>query len=290
MDYVLHICIIACIYGVLATSLNLVAGYTGMLSVAQAAFYGIGAYASALVSVNLEAPFLWGVLISAIIAGVLSLTVSLPAARLQHDYFAIATFGFQFIVWNLFNNWIPLTRGPMGITGIPRPRILGFTLETPMSFLILSGGMLLLAYMVSARIVQSPFGRLLTAIRDDETLVQMLGKSPALFKIKIFALSATMAGVAGAVYAHYFTYVSPGSFTVMESVLILSMVIIGGSGSMRGPILGAVALVTLPEILRFFGMPSNVAGTLRQVIYGSALVATALYRPQGLLGQYGFGR
>lgn len=290
MDYVLHVLTIACIYGVLATSLNLVAGYTGMLSLAQAAFYGIGAYASALVSVSLGVPFLLGMLIGAGVAGVLSLAVSLPAARLRDDFFAIATFGFQFIVWNLLNNWTLLTRGPMGIPGIPRPTIFGHTFGSPMFFLILSAGLLLVIYLISFRVVRSPFGRLLMAIREDEALVQMLGKSPVLFKAKVFALSATMAGTAGAVYAHYFTYISPSSFTVMESILILSMVIIGGAGSMRGPLVGAVVLVALPEVLRFFGMPSNVASTLRQVIYGGALVAIALFRPQGLLGRYGFKR
>ncbi len=290
MDYIFHILTVTCIYAVLAISLNLVAGYTGLLSLAQAAFYGLGAYASALMAVHFGTPFILGALVGAGVAGGLSLVVSLSAAHLRDDYFAIATFGFQFIVWNIMNNWTTLTRGPMGITGIPRPRVFGEALESPLSFLVLSGSMLLAAYLLSARIVRSPFGRVLMAIREDESLAEMLGKSPIGFKVKIFAVSAILAGTAGAVYAHYFTYISPASFTVMESILILSMVIIGGAGSMRGPLLGAVVLVMLPEVLRFLGMPTAMAATLRQVIYGVALVAIALFRPKGFLGQFGFGR
>jgi len=289
MDYLFHMLVVACIYGTLAIALNLVLGYTGLLSLAQAAFYGLGAYSSALASVHLGLPFSVGMIIGGATAAALSLVVSLSAARLRDDYFAIATFGFQYIVWHLVNNWTDVTRGPMGIAGIPRPSVLGFTMASPVSFLVLAVGMLLIAYVVSARIVRSQFGRVLLAIREDEALAEMLGKSPLQFKVKVFGVCAFLAGMAGAAYGHYFTYVSPTSFTVMESILILAMVIIGGAGSLAGPIVGATLLVALPEVLRFLGIPSSAAATMRQVIYGGVLVAVALYRPKGLLGRFGFG-
>lgn len=290
MDYVLHILILVAIYGILATSLNLVVGYTGLLSLCQAAFYGLGAYTSALTGIYLNVPFIGGVLMASAVAGGFSIVVSLATSRLRDDFFAIATFGFQFIIWNLFNNWIALTRGPMGVPGVSRPEIFGYALEGPLPYLFLTVIFLLVAQVVSFRIVNSPFGQVLVSIREDESLAEMLGKPLAGFKVKIIAVSAIMAGVAGSVYAHYVTYVSPASFTVMESILILSMVIIGGTGSMRGPLLGAMVLITLPEILRFLGMPSDLAANMRQVLYGGSLVAIALYRPQGLMGTYRFSR
>lgn len=290
MDYLAHIMAIACIYGTLAVALNLVVGYTGLLSLAQAAFYGLGAYSSAIASVHLDVPFLAAILVGATTAGILSLVVSLSTASLRGDYFAIATFCFQYIVWHVVNNWTEVTRGPMGISGIPRPSIFGVTIASPLSFLVFAVGLLLFAYFISFRIVKSPFGRVLMAIREDEDLVEMLSKSPRRFKLKVFTVCAVMAGTAGAAYGHYFTYVSPTSFTVMESILILAMVIIGGSGSLTGPLLGAILLVALPEVLRFLGMPSASAATMRQVIYGGALVLIALYWPRGLLGRFGLGR
>lgn len=290
MDYLFHLLAVFCIYGTLAIALNLVVGYTGLLSLAQASFYGIGAYSAALVSVKLGLNFSVSVIVAAIAAAGLSLIVSLVAARLREDYFAIATFGFQYIVWHVLNNWIEVTRGPMGITNIPPPEILGIAMSSPLSFLTFAVVMLLVTYFVSSKVVRSPFGRVLTAIREDEKLIEMLGKPPLPFKIKVYSLCAAFAGIAGAAYAHYFTYVSPNSFTVMESILILAMVILGGSGSLRGPLLGAAVLIALPEALRFIGLPSASAATLRQVLYGCALVAVALYRPQGVLGRFGFSR
>ena len=290
MDYLFHLLAVTCIYGTLAVALNLVVGYTGLLSLAQAAFYGLGAYSSALASVQLGLPFVPAVLIGGATAGLLSLVVSLSAARLRDDYFAIATFGFQYIVWHVINNWTGVTRGPMGIAGVPRPCILGIALASPPSFLVFALGMVFFSYLLSTRIVKSPFGRVLMAIREDDDLAEMLGKSPSQFKVKVLATCAVLAGVAGAAYGHYFTYVSPASFTVMESILILAMVIVGGPGSLTGPLLGAALLVALPEVLRFLGIPSTAAATTRQVIYGGALVAVALYRPRGLVGRFGFGR
>jgi branched-chain amino acid transport system permease protein len=290
MDYLLHVLVLATIFTVLAVSLDVLAGRTGLLSVAHAAFYGLGAYSSALLAVNHGAPFVLGVLAGMVVAGLISLLVSLPSLRLRDDYFVIATFGFQMILFSIFNNWMGLTRGPLGIPGIPQPVVFGWHVDSHLEFLLLAVFFAAFAHFVVYRLTLSPFGRVLHAIREDEVFVKAHGKNTLYFKVTAFAVSAALAAMAGSLYAHYITYIDPTSFTVMESILIISMVIVGGAGSTWGPLVGAVVLVTLPEALRFIGLPSAVAANLRQIIYGSLLVIMMMFRPRGLVGQYGFSR
>ncbi len=284
----LHILILVTIFTVLSASLDFLAGQTGLLSIAHAAFYGLGAYASALIVIRLGGSFLIGVAAGIAVAAAVSFVVSLPSLRLHDDYFVIATFGFQMILFSVFNNWMELTRGPLGIPGIPQPVIFGWHVNSHLDFLILATGFAIFAYFVVYRLASSPFGRVLHAIREDEVFAKAHGKNTLYFKIMAFAVSAALAAMAGSLYAHYITYIDPTSFTVMESILIISMVIIGGAGSLWGPLVGAVVLVTLPEALRFIGLPSAVAANLRQIIYGSLLVVMMMFRPRGLVGKYGF--
>ncbi len=290
MDYLLHILVLACIYGVLAVSLDLVAGHTGLLSMAQGAFYGLGAYTSALLAVHLGIPFLAGTMLGMAVGVLLSFVVSVPSLRLHGDYFVIGTFGFQMIVFSVFNNWTAVTRGPLGVPGIPRPGMFGWSVQSHVGFLALAALLLIFTFAVAGRVTNSPFGRVLRAIREDEVFARSLGKNCFRFKVTAFAMSAALAASAGSLYAHYITFVDPTSFTVMESILVISMVIIGGAGSPWGPLIGAVVLVALPEALRFLGFPSSVAANLRQIFYGALLVLMMMVRPQGLVGRYGFGR
>ena len=290
MEYLGHVLVLVAIYTLLAASLDLLAGQTGILSIAHAAFYGLGAYASALLAVRLGAPFIVGLLAGMVVAVLVSFVVSLPSLRLHGDYFVVATFGFQMIVYSVFNNWMGLTNGPLGIPGIPQPVIFGWRVTSQLDFLTLAAVLAGLAYFVVWRITTSPFGRVLHAIREDEVYAQALGKNTLRFKVTAFAVSAALAASAGSLYAHYITYIDPTSFTVMESILVISMVIIGGAGSPWGPLVGAVVLVTLPEALRFVGFPSSVAANLRQIVYGALLVIMMMFRPRGLVGRYGFGR
>ncbi|OHE77156.1 MAG: branched-chain amino acid ABC transporter permease [Verrucomicrobia bacterium GWF2_62_7] len=257
---------------------------------AHAAFYGLGAYTSALMAAHWSGGFLVGVLAGMLIAAAVSFIVSLPSLRLHDDYFVIATFGFQMILFSIFNNWMDLTRGPLGIPGIPQPVIFGCKVDSHWEFLLLSALFACFAYFAVYLLTSSPFGRVLHAIREDEVFAQALGKNTLRFKVTAFAVSAALAAMAGSLYAHYITYIDPTSFTVMESILVISMVIIGGAGSLWGPLVGAVVLVTLPEALRFVGLPSSVAANLRQIIYGALLVVMMMVRPKGLVGRYGFGR
>lgn len=290
MDYLLHVLVLIGIYAALAASLDLLAGHTGLLSVAQSAFYGLGAYTSALLAVKFGASFPVSVLAGMVVASLVSFVISLPSLRLHDDYFVIATFGFQMILFSIFNNWMELTRGPLGIPGIPQPVIFGWHVQTHAEFLILAAMFAGLAFFIVGRITTSPLGRVLRAIREDEVFAQSLGKNTLYFKVTAFAVSAALAASAGSLYAHYITFIDPTSFTVMESILVISIVIIGGAGSRWGPVIGAVALVTLPEALRFVGLPSPIAANVRQIIYGALLVVMMMVRPQGLVGNYRFGR
>ncbi len=290
MDYLLHILVLIGIYAALAASLDLLAGHTGLLSVAHSAFYGLGAYTSALLAVKFGASFPVSVLAGMVVASLVSFVISLPSLRLHDDYFVIATFGFQMILFSIFNNWMEVTRGPLGIPGIPQPVIFGWHVQTHVEFFLLTTIVAFLAYFIVVRISASPYGRVLRAIREDEVFAQSLGKNTLRFKVTAFAVSAALAASAGSLYAHYITFIDPTSFTVMESILVISMVIIGGAGSRWGPVIGAVVLVTLPEALRFVGLPSPIAANVRQIIYGALLVIMMMVRPQGLVGKYRFGR
>jgi branched-chain amino acid transport system permease protein len=288
MVYFIHLAIVAALYSILALSLDLLAGRMGLLSIAHAAFYGLGAYTSALLAIQFGVSFPVGVLAGIAVAALISFVVSLPSLRLHDDYFVIATFGFQMIVFGVFNNWMELTRGPLGIPGIPQPVILGWQVDSHLAFLFLAAGFAAFAYLVVSRLTSAPFGRVLHVIREDELFAKARGKNTFYFKVTAFAISAALAAMAGSLYAHYITYIDPTSFTVMESILIISMVIIGGAGSLWGPLVGAFVLVTLPEALRFIGLPSATAANLRQIIYGAVLVVMMMFRPHGLMGKYSF--
>ena len=272
MEYFLHILILIGIYTILAVSLNLLVGYTGILSIAHAAFYGVGAYVAALMALRLDTPFLLNIFLSIIAAGAFGAIVGIPSLRLRDDYFIIATFAFQIIIFSILNNLVGFTGGPLGLPGIPQPNIFGYEISTHLEFLILVLILAGLTYWIANRIVKSPFGRLLKAIREDEVFVQAAGRNVASAKVKVFIISAALGSISGVIYATYITYIDPTSFTVMESIFIISIVIIGGAGNLKGSILGAAFLVALPELLRFIGLPNSIAANVRQILYGALLV------------------
>lgn len=288
MDYLVHIGVIIGIYMVLAASLNIVVGYAGILSLAQAAFFGIGAYVAALLALRTNCPFLLNAALAAATCGILGAILGGFSLAVRDDYFVVATFAFQIICLAIFNNWISLTGGPMGLPGIPQPALFGWTVSFHWEFLLLSAALATLSLWLCQRLVLSPVGRALEGVREDEELTAALGKDVYRLKVMAFAVASALSGVAGVLYAHYISFIDPTSFTVMESVFIISIVIIGGAGSLWGPVVGAVVLVTLPELLRFVGMPSSVAANVRQILYGTALVACMMWRPQGLMGEFSF--
>jgi branched-chain amino acid transport system permease protein len=275
--YVLHLSILAGIYIILAVSINLIIGYAGQVSLGHAAFYGIGAYASALVSMYWHFPFPAAALAALLVAGLCGFALGLPTLRLKEDYLAIVTLGFGVIVDLVFLN-LEITGGPDGLPGIPSPRFFGLNFREPWMYLMLVVVTVLLVLGATYRLVDSYHGRALRAIRDHETTAQVMGINTPAYKIVIFTLAAALAGLAGSLYAHYITFINPESFGLHTSILILAMVVLGGMGSIMGSVLGAVILTILPELLR------QTHG-YQDLIYGGLLVGLLIWRPEGIMGR-----
>jgi branched-chain amino acid transport system permease protein len=286
MEYLIHLAILICIYGILGLSLNLIVGYTGLLSITQAAFYGIGAYATGILLTTMGMNFFVSVLCGMIITAVLSLAIGYVLSKFKDDYYALGSFGFNIIIYSIFLNWQSLTRGPLGIPGIGRPNLFGFVFSDNLSFLLLSLVFGLIIYGACVFITKSSFGRVLKAIREDEQAIQVFGYNTIIYKLAIFVIGAVFASVAGSLFASYITFIDPSTFTLTESIFILAIIILGGLSNNRGAVLGAVCLILLPEVLRFVGFPSDIAAQMRQVVYGLILILLMLYRPQGLVGEY----
>jgi branched-chain amino acid transport system permease protein len=288
MEYLFHILVISGIYVILTLSLNLIVGYTGLPALGHAAFYCIGAYTSSLLALKLGLSPWIGLLAGAFLSALSGIVIGYPALRLKGDYLALSTFGLGIIVYSIAKNWVSLTRGPMGLPGIPGFSILGFQISAVWCYFLLVCAFTAITLFVMHRIVNSPFGRVLRSIREDEIAAQSLGKNIVKYKLLVFVIGAFFAGIAGSLYAHYITFIDPSSFTIMESITILLMVIFGGMGSITGSIVGAVTLVIFPELLRFLGLPSSIAAPVRQMIYGLLLVVLMIWRPQGIMGAYRF--
>lgn len=288
MEYLLHILIIAGIYIILTLSLNLIVGYTGLVALGHIAFASIGAYTSSLLALSFGISPWIGLLLGAILASVIGLIIGYPSLRLKGDYFALATFGLGIIIYSIARNWTSFTRGPMGLPGIPQFSIFGYEISNVWSFLILVSAFILITYLAIRNIINSPFGRILKGIREDEIATSAIGKNVNKYKLIVFVVGAFFAGIAGSLYAHYITFIDPSSFTLMESIVVLLMVVFGGMGSLSGSFIGASILVIFPELLRFLGMPSSVAAPLRQMIYGLLLIILMIWRPQGIIGRFKF--
>ncbi len=286
MEYLVHIAILVCIYGILGLSLNLVVGHAGLLSLAHGAFYGLGAYATALLLLSAELNFFVAVPIAMLIVGAVALAVGFALSRLRDVHYVFGTLAFGIIATAVFLNWDSLTRGPLGIPGIPRPEIFGFRFSENEAFLMLAALLLAATYGIARYVTSSSFGRALNAIREDEEATAVFGYATEHFKLAIFSFSAMLAALAGALFATYITFIDPSSFTINESIFILAIIILGGLASHRGALLGAFLLIVLPEVLRFVGFPSDIAAQMRQVLYGLALILLMLYRPQGILGKF----
>lgn len=274
------------LYVMYGVSLNLTVGYAGFLSLSQAAFAGIGGYTVAVLLLNNTLGFLPSLACAVAAGAVSSYGISLVAARLRHDHFVLASLGFQMFIVAVLLNWESVTNGTYGLANIPRPSLFGWEVRTPAELAALFAAFALLTIGVAARLGRSPFGRLLRAIREDEQAAASLGKNTARAKVAAFGISAALAALAGGLYASYITAIDPYSFDVWQSVFILSIVIIGGSGNIRGPVVGAALVLLVPEVLRWVEMPAAVADNLRQIIYGLLVIVLVRLRPQGIAGEY----
>jgi branched-chain amino acid transport system permease protein len=265
----------------LALGLDFILGYAGQLNLGHSAFYGLGAYVSTLLIVKLGIPF-WGAFVAGVaFSGLAGMFLSLFAVRLRGHYLAIASLGFAVIVYQILLNWISLTQGPLGIYGIlpPPPITIGGTLLVDFrnltAFFYLVSGFTLVIYFLLDQLVRSPVGETLTAIREDEVSAASLGINGAAWKVFAFGIGASIGGAAGCFYASFVGTLVPDAFFVTEAFNILAMVIVGGMGTLIGPVFGAILLTLLPEVLRGIG-------DLRLVVYGAALTFVVLFMPGGL--------
>jgi branched-chain amino acid transport system permease protein len=257
-----------------------------MLSLAHAAFFGVGAYLSTLAQVGAGVPWLVAAAVGVSSAALLSLLVALPSLRLRGDYFVLASLGFQIIFSTVLLNWIPVTRGPYGIADVPRPTLGGLAAQSTVSMLGICT-MALVATVICFRVLdRSPFGRALRALREDEVAAVALGKDVYRLKTYALAIASAFAGLAGVLYAGYMRFIDPSSFGMPESLFLVSMVVIGGAGNLRGPTIGTALMLAIPEILRFLSVPDAQAANIRQAMYGCLIVALMRIRPTGIAGEY----
>lgn len=288
MDYFLHTLVLALIYSLFAISLNLELGYAGLYNFGHVAFFGIGAYTSALLSLA-HIPVSLSLLCGMAASGTLGTLLAVPALRLAGDYFGIATLAFGEMIRLFFLNERWLTKGPMGLPGIPRPAWIGGGVEGLPMFLLLCALVVFATFLVIQRVTKSPFGRALKVIREDEHVAQALGKNVLSFKIRTITFGSVLAGLAGGLWAHYITYISPSDFTLNETILVLLCVVLGGRGTNLGPVLGAFVIIFFQELLRFLPIPAEFTrfvAPLQGMVYGVALIFLMLRLPEGLMPEH----
>lgn len=296
MNYLIHLSIYFSIYVIVALSLNMVVGYCGFLTLAHAGYFAIGSYTYALVTLRLGWGVVPAIVLAAGLAALLSLAVSLPTWRLKGDFFVMASLSVQALIFSGMYNWATpntepgtwanLTNGPAGLPGIPRPAILGIKFDTLGSMALLSLTVAAVIAFLAFLLLHSPWGRVLQAMRDDELAARGLGKNVRLLKVQVFAVACSFAAVGGVIYASYVGYIDPSVAALDQSILMLCMVIVGGVGNFKGPLVGAAVLLAIPEALRFAALPEFLAAELRLMAYGLLLVVLMHLRPQGLAGEY----
>ncbi len=280
-NYFIHLGVIAIIWMIVAQGTNVIQGYTGYVTIAQGGFMGIGAYGSALLSVNAGLPVWIAILIAPFITAVAAVIAGYPSLRVKGHYFAIVTMAMNMVIFIVLVNWIPVTGGDAGMSGIPAPEPISLggleiNFERRVNYYYLVLAALALVMLLVTAVVRSRVGLVLQAIRQNETFAEAAGVACWRYKLFSFVFSASLAGFAGALYAHYLSFLSPAPFSVDHSLNAILAVILGGSGTLAGPLVGAVLTTALPEMLR-------IAETFRLIIYGVSLVLVMIFLPRGLV-------
>lgn len=288
-NYVVYLLNLTGIAVIVALGLNLLIGSTGLVSLGHAAFLAVGAYTSGILATRLGFPFWMTLTLSGVLTGGVGVIVGLPALRLKGLYLGLATLAFQFIAEHLILHWEGLTGGANGMA-VPRPALGGFVFDTDLRFYYLTAPLALLLGLGMANLQRSRFGRALVAIRDSDVAAEAVGVDLARYKTLAFGVSAAYTGVAGSIFAHYLGYIGPDHFTVLLSVEYLTMIIVGGMGSILGSVLGAGFATLLPEGLRLAesalrqSYPALVLPDLRALVMGLVLILFIVFEPEGLAG------
>lgn len=279
--YILHLIVLIAIYGILAMSLNFVMGYGGILQFGHVALFGIGAYASAILTTMYGFPFSIGFLGAIVGGGMGAFVLGMLIRRVRGDFMALITLFFAFVFYALALNSPELTRGALGIPAIARPSIV----TSLPSYAVASVIILFVVFFLFTRILHSPFGLVMGAMRDDDLGARVMGKNVVHARRVVLILSGMIAGLAGALYAHYIGFIDPSSFYLGDLVIIVTAVVLGGLGSLEGSVIGVAIYFLIPEALRFIDLPAETLGAVRQIIFMTLLLLIILLRPKGILGK-----
>ncbi|MCS7184147.1 MAG: branched-chain amino acid ABC transporter permease [Patescibacteria group bacterium] len=284
-NYFFHLGIIFSIYSLLVLSSNLSLGYGGLFNLALPGLALIGAYTSSLLSLKTNLPFGVIFVITLILGYLVGWIISKITNKLRGDYLALVTFGFTFIVFTLALNWESLTRGALGLPSIPKPKFLFFQIESLIEIFIFYYLITFIVYLFLQKLIFSPLGRSIQALRDDELAISVLGRNPLRIKSLVLGISGLLSSLAGILYAHYLSYLDPYSFGLGDLIFILSALFLGGLADNRGALLGTFLLIIIPESLRFLPLPSYLVGALRQIIYSLIIIIILWFRPKGIFGK-----
>lgn len=276
--YFFQVANLVLIFALLAASLHLVTGAAGLLHLGHAAFYGIGAYVAALLGSDLKIGFAIGLPLGGLAAAAVAFLVALPTMRLVSIYFAVATLAIGQMIYTVLLNWVAVTKGPNGVLLFEGIRILGVALKQPLAVYFIVAGVVTLSIWAIHRLSHSYYGNALRSLREDDQCADAMGIDTVRLKIEVFTLSAFFAGIAGGLWAYTTGYVSPNDFNFSQSILILTMVVVGGLGSLPGALIGAALLILLPEALRGFG-------DVRNILVGIVMFVSILFLPKGLFGE-----
>lgn len=283
MEYLFTIGVLISIFVILASSYNLVIGYGGLATVAHPIFYALGAYGSGLLAIHTGMPVVLCIVAGGLIAVIASVLLALSSLRVSGDYLLIASLGFQLGLLQVIKNF-EFTGGPGGLSAIPST-ITG-PWRAPIFLVICAAAAVLTVWLVS-RIVHGPYGRAITAMRDEELAFSALGRNAMTIKVVLFAIGCGIAGIAGGLYAFYYQYVSPEQFEVLHSAQILTMVVLGGMGTTYGPVVGAMILIAVPQVITFLNLPPNIMAPLQGIIFTTLVMLFLFLRPAGLVGSFG---
>lgn len=283
--FLIQILILLLIYLIVAASLNLTLGHTGLLNLGHLGFFGIGAYASAIASKTYGLSFFFAFLIAVFFGALCGLLLMSGIKKLSGDYLALATLGFNFVVYAVLINWTGFTGGPVGIPGISKPIVFGWKIVSQLEYLLFTAIIAFLVFFFIAHLTKSRFGKVLHAVRDDELSAMALGKNTHKVKVQAMMLSGAFSAMAGSLFAHFISFIDPSLVSITEVIFILSIVILGGLASNAGTLLATLIMASLPEALRFLHLPNASVGPLRQMIFSLILILILLYRPKGLFGK-----
>ena len=309
-EYMAHLIVIASVFSILASSLNMSVGYTGLMSLSHAGFMGVGAYTFAVLTTEtlnpprgaevFSLPYWPSIVVSGIIASAVALIVS-PILRLRGHFFVLATVTVMLSLSQVILAWRWMTNGSLAIREVPRPVILGYSFDTAEKFLLFSIPIAIVCIFILRRLVESPYGRVLTTIRANPAVAESIGKNVGFVRLRVYVITAFFAGVAGAVYVSYVTVAAHSQYLVEFSTFLLIMVVLGGSGRWLGAVLGALAYVTVSEVVRYVPditewlhsylsffpvIPGEKTGGITTMTWGALLFFLMLFRPQGIIGRY----